>query len=213
MAGDSAIVGQICHAFIESDSLKNHREENDGTQNRTTLQNLSQWSASTEECFLNHSARHVRPAGSQRRQQIDFLAHLRRASPPEYQNTLSDLFEKIILYDLEAQQASWRKRVDGNYEVRLKVKAKKLLTGGNGQESEMPIHDWIEIRVVGKDGRSLHAAKHLIDNSQKELTIIVPGKPEQAGIDPWFILMDRNWENNMVHVKHLESNEPGLRRN
>jgi hypothetical protein len=168
------------------------------------------WGETTFNQTLGHYFKAVASQGPPYTTALEFLTHLRQASPPEYQNLLSDFFEKIILYDLQAQEATCGKTADGNYEVQLKVKAKKLLIDGAGKELEIPINDWVEIGVMGKDGKSLYAAKHYIGNTQKEFILSVPEEPFQAGIDPFFKLIDRNVENNVVNVKSRESNESGF---
>ena len=58
------------------------------------------------------------------------MDYLREAVPEDRQVLLKDLFEEITLYENRADRASWRKRDDGRYEVRLDVASAKFHASG-----------------------------------------------------------------------------------
>src|SRR6185437_4568549 len=53
----------------------------------------------------------------------ELLDYLRAETPADRQQLLTDLFEKITLYDNRLETASARKRADGRYDVTLKLHA------------------------------------------------------------------------------------------
>jgi ABC-type transport system involved in multi-copper enzyme maturation permease subunit len=130
-----------------------------------------------------------------------FLKHIRAATPEKYQYLIDDMFESITLYDNRAVSAKARALPDGKYEVDLKIAAKKLKAGELGQETEVPLADYIDIGVLDTDGKPLYLEKKKIDRAEEEFTVVVAGKPARAGIDPLNKLIDRRPKDNTVAVE------------
>jgi hypothetical protein len=130
----------------------------------------------------------------------ELLEYLRAETPEHLQYLIRDMFEEIIIHDLQAVSA--QTRADGEmFEVSLTVRARKLRADGLGQEQKAELHDWIDIGVFGEDKKPLYLEKHLIDDEEKTLRIRVTEHPVEAGIDPYFRLIDRDTENNTVAVQ------------
>jgi aminopeptidase N len=131
----------------------------------------------------------------------EMVRYFREVTPAEYQNTVTDLFERIILYDNQAREATATKRADGRYVVKLTVAATKLRSDAKGEEKAIPIDDWIDIGVFAagkKDnlGRPLFMEKRRITKPLETFEILVNEKPARAGIDPYDKLIDRNPKDN-----------------
>jgi hypothetical protein len=131
----------------------------------------------------------------------DELLEYLRAETPEYlQYLIREMFEEIIIHDLQAVSA--QAGSDGeSLEVSLTVRAKKLRADGLGREQPAELHDWIDIGVFGEQQQLLYLEKHLIDAEEKTFRIQVREKPVAAGIDPYHRLIDRDPENNTVAVQ------------
>ncbi|MCP4656099.1 MAG: hypothetical protein GY856_11855 [bacterium] len=133
---------------------------------------------------------------------------LRELTPERYAYLITDLFETITLYDNRATGVKVRKRDDGKYGITLTVQAKKLRADELGEETEIPIHDWIDVGVFGhpaygdEDGgeRPLYLEKHLISEPTTELEIVVDEAPLKAGIDPYNKLIDRRPDDNTMEA-------------
>jgi hypothetical protein len=82
------------------------------------------------------------------------------------------------------------------------VEAKKYRSDGKGQEHRIPLHDLIDIGVLGADGNYLYLQKHKIEQERQEFTVTVDKVPAQAGIDPLLKLIDRNPDDNLTGVAH-----------
>ena len=78
------------------------------------------------------------------RQLVDAL---RAQTPPDLQYYINDSFEKIVLYDNKAVEATSQKMPDGTYKVTLTVEGRKVYADGNGVESPAPLHDLIDVGV------------------------------------------------------------------
>jgi len=130
----------------------------------------------------------------------DLLAEFRAVTPPQYQYLIADLFETITLYENRAVSATWRREPGGRYEVKLTVEAKKLRADPSGAQREVPMDDWIDIGVLGKDDAPLYLRKHRITAGRTTLTLEVDEPPLRAGIDPIVKLVDRRPDDNTVAV-------------
>ncbi|MEP7011313.1 MAG: M1 family aminopeptidase [Acidobacteriota bacterium] len=140
----------------------------------------------------------------------DLIKILREVTPPGDQGLITDLFETITLYDLRATTATWTKRADGKYLVKLAVDAKKLHADGRGVESPLALDDSIDIGVFGekeaktkggkKEETVLYLAKHRLTQPISTFELVVDAKPIEAGIDPLNKLVDRTSDDNRMKV-------------
>ena len=138
----------------------------------------------------------------------DFLTILREEAGSEFDNLITDLFEKITIFDLEAQDAEVTERDDGKFDVTFTYTAEKFHADGEGRETPAPILIPIDIGIFDKSpadsdfGESdvLYLEKHVITPDNPVVTITVDERPGFAGIDPYIKLIDRDAENNLVSV-------------
>jgi aminopeptidase N/ABC-type transport system involved in multi-copper enzyme maturation permease subunit len=141
-------------------------------------------------------------------QSTDFVRLLRAEAGPKYDSLITDMFEKITLYDLKASAAKARKLPNGTYELTLSVDARKLYADGKGKETEAPLDEAIDIGVFtaepGKQGFSkdsvLLMERRPIRSGRQEITVVVKSLPKFAGIDPYNMRIDRNSDDNLVKV-------------
>jgi hypothetical protein len=80
----------------------------------------------------------------------DFLRLLREEAGPQNDSLITDLFEKITLLDLKASNASATRLPDGRYEVRVDIDARKYVSDGAGQETEVPMNEQVEVGVFDR---------------------------------------------------------------
>jgi aminopeptidase N len=138
----------------------------------------------------------------------DFLADLRAEAPADKQQLITDLFEKVTLYDLKAVKATSKRRPDGRYDVTLDVSGAKLYADGKGKETPAPLNEAFDIGLFAKEpGRSQFTAKDVIlfehvpiHSGQQTFHFTVARPPAFAGVDPYNKAIDRNSEDNIAHV-------------
>lgn len=129
---------------------------------------------------------------------------LRKQTPPDLQYMITDMFETITLYDNKAVSAKVEPTADHKYKVTLVVDARKMRANGEGAETEIPIHDLIEVGVFKgkKDSEQpLHTEKVWITQPRTTFTFVVDEKPTRAAIDPYSKLIDRDPEDNWADVE------------
>ena len=131
---------------------------------------------------------------------VEFLDYIRQTAPDSLQYIVTDMFETITLYENRAVKATCEQLENGDYRVHVSVTAHKLRADDLGNESEIPIRDYIDIGVLGEDDKKLYLRKHLIDEPEMEFEIVVDEKPVKAGIDPYHKLIDRMIADNTTNV-------------
>ncbi|MBW4038300.1 MAG: hypothetical protein HIU91_05365 [Acidobacteria bacterium] len=135
-----------------------------------------------------------------------FVAALRAQTPPEYQYYITDAFENIVLYDNKALTATYIQTPDKKYKVTLTVQARKLKSDGSGNESPMPLADYIDIGIFSgkKDHeKTLYLAKNKFlsaNDGKQTFTVTVDQMPTRAGIDPFNKLIDRIPDDNVIDI-------------
>ncbi len=141
---------------------------------------------------------------------VDLIALLREeAKSPDDQALITDLFERIALYDLKAGEAKAVQRPDGKWDVTVAVEAKKFYASGTGAEKEAPLGDFMEIGLfTGQPGGFYFDKKDVIRMERQKVRsgkqvfrFVTDKKPTHAGIDPYNFYIDRNGGDNAVPVK------------
>jgi aminopeptidase N len=138
----------------------------------------------------------------------DLIAAIRSEAPADKQNLITDLFERITLYDTRVTRAESRKRADGRYDVILTIEAKKLYADGSGKEAAAPLNESFDVGAFevepGKNGfapNKVLSFKHLpIRTGRQDITLTVDRAPKFAGVDPYNKLIDRNSGDNVIAV-------------
>lgn len=133
---------------------------------------------------------------------------LRLAAGPEYQALISDMFEKIVLFDLRAEESSYRELDDGRFEVTINTSAQKFEANGEGEETQVAVDVLVDIAVLGEDNsetgipRVINMEKRQLSQPEQRFSMIVDEAPVSVGIDPFNKLIDRNPQDN---IKRLET--------
>ncbi len=134
----------------------------------------------------------------------DLLKYFRAVTPDSMQYLIKDMFETITLFENRTKEASITESSDGQYTVHLSAEAIKYRADSLGNETEIPLTDWIDVGVFGETeaGKDtlLYLQKHPIRQKEIELDIVVPIKPTKAGIDPINKLIDRNPDDNVKAI-------------
>jgi aminopeptidase N len=138
----------------------------------------------------------------------DFIKILREEAGPKYDALITDLFDKITLYDLTAKSAGWTKRPDGKYDVAITVDAHKYYADGKGAQTEVKMNESVSIGLFlakpsdpdfGKTKIVTLAPRPVVSGPQT-FHVITNVAPAFAGIDPYNEWIDRNSDDNIVPV-------------
>ena len=137
---------------------------------------------------------------------VEFVNLLKKETPDSLQYVIKDMFETITLYENYVKDLSYKK--NGNrYEVKLTVGSAKYRSDAQGKSKRVPVADYIDVGVFGPksakypEGKELVLQKIKMDKPEKTFTFWVNEEPQQAGIDPYAKLIDRNSKNNTHDFK------------
>jgi aminopeptidase N len=140
---------------------------------------------------------------------LDLVAALRAQAPADKQGLITDLFEKITLYDLKATAAKATRRPDGLYDVSVTVKATKSYADGLGRETPAPMNETVDVGLfeAKPDDKAfgprdvLVLQKQPIHSGLQTLNFVTARRPRFAGIDPYVELIQRDTDGNVAAVK------------
>ncbi len=138
----------------------------------------------------------------------DFLTILRSEAPADKQALITDLFEKITLYDLKTRSAVVKKRADGRFDVTLTVDAQKKYADGKGKETSAALNETMDIGLfTAKPGDKGFDAKDVVAYERRPVrsgvqtfTFVTRTAPKFAGVDPYNTVIDRNGDDNTIAV-------------
>jgi ABC-2 type transport system permease protein len=139
----------------------------------------------------------------------DLLRILREEAGPEHHELLSDLLEKITIWELRAVSANATKLADGRWRVKLEIAARKHEADENGAATERPLDQHIAVGLFTSDPRSqgrlsdrnvVYLKRHRIVSGRQTIELIVDRLPTHAGINPYLTLIQRETEATVVPV-------------
>lgn len=140
---------------------------------------------------------------------LDLLTELRKeAETPQQQALITDLFERITVYDLKAHEARTVKNADGSWTTTLVVEAAKYYADGTGTEKRTDLSEEIEIGAFAeRPGQGafdradvLSFERRPVTNGRQTFSISTKRKPAFVGIDPYNFYIDRDSDDNVVSV-------------
>ena len=139
---------------------------------------------------------------------LDLVAALRAEAPADKQALITDLMERITLYDVKTTGATAVRRADGRWDVTVTVDARKLYADGQGKETNSPLNESFDVGLFSAEpgkGRFDQGDVILLERRQvrtgvQTLRFVTARKPLFAGVDPYNKWIDRNSDDNVRAV-------------
>jgi aminopeptidase N len=136
----------------------------------------------------------------------DLIALFRAEAPADKQELITDLFERIVLYDVKVVSSNVTARKDGRFDVSIVIDAKKLQADGKGKETPRPMDEMLDVGVFSaqpgqpefKKSNVLKLERRPIRSGRQTVTFTVDKRPTWVGVDPYAILIDRNSDDNLA---------------
>jgi aminopeptidase N len=144
---------------------------------------------------------------------LDLVEALRaEATTHEEQSLITDLFERVVLYDLKVTAPTAARRADGKWDVTVPVDARKYAVDARGAEAETTLAERIEVGLFTEEpGRDAFDAKDVIVMERRPirggaqvLRFVTDRRPTHAGIDPYNYYIDRNSGDNVRRLVEPE---------
>ena len=137
---------------------------------------------------------------------IDLIAEFRKeARTPEQQQLITDLFERITLYDLKVTNAETSKEGDG-WTTTLTLSPANITPAAKASRTPGPtrradrsraIHGAPGHRGVLDQGRDRHGPPNCYATGPSSDQLHSKRKPDFAGVDPYNFYVDRNSDDNV----------------
>ncbi|MFI1773745.1 M1 family aminopeptidase [Thalassobellus citreus] len=136
---------------------------------------------------------------------IEFLEEVYKVTPQEQHIIIDDWFKRVITYDLNIDDSSYKQLENGTYEIIVKVKAKRFQTLDTGEIKQITINEPIKIGVFNEhpsnikdDSSLLYYQSTTINKEETIQKIIVNELPEYIAIDPFGTRSDENFVDNII---------------
>ncbi len=139
---------------------------------------------------------------------LDLIAAIRAEAPADKQALISDLFERITLYDVKTTGVTSTRRADGRWDVAVTVDARKLYADGEGVETASPLNEVFDVGIfTAEPGKGAFdeddvvlLERRPIRSGVQILRFITTREPRFAGIDPYNKWIDRDSNDNVRPV-------------
>ncbi len=130
----------------------------------------------------------------------ELLGYLRAEVGEAHQALITDLFERIVLYDNRATRAVATRAAGGGYEVTVELTAVKYVAGPDGAQTPVDFGELMEVGGLDAEGRGLCLEKQRIQQDTGTLRFHCDVLPARAGVDPLNKLIDRTSDDNVTSV-------------
>ena len=139
---------------------------------------------------------------------LDLIQRLRAEARPEQQQLITDLFEKITLYDFRVIEGRKSRLPDGKWSVSIEIEAHKRYADGKGEQTDAPLDAIADIGVFtaepGKKGFTADSVLHLkhehLQGGRQTVTVVVDREPQFVGVDPYNKYVDSSSDDNVLAV-------------
>lgn len=133
---------------------------------------------------------------------LDFLEHLNPKVPDSLKYLVDDMIMNITLYDLRLKEVKTIP-VETQFETTFTVDAKKLRADTLGNETEIPMNDWVDLGFYKNQDESelLSYQRVQLKSGVQEITLVTDSIPAKAAIDPRRLLIERIIDDNTLSVE------------
>ena len=135
------------------------------------------------------------------------VAEFRKVTPDSLQNLVTDLFDRITLYENRITEAAVKKLPNGRFQVNFTVSSKKLVADSLGTERPVAENDYLPLAVFaapGKDNKPvppLLLLKRRLHAGDNTFELITAREPAKVVVDPYHEFIDRVQKDNSQPVK------------
>ena len=139
-------------------------------------------------------ASRARKEGDPLQTTLDLYRELQAVTPDSLQSLLRDLFEINAIWEFDTRKGTAVEIDGGKWRVTLELEALKEVVDTAGVDTALPMNDLVEIGIFAPAkegetlGKPLYSQKHRIRSGKQTITVILPEKPDRAGIDPYGLL-------------------------
>jgi hypothetical protein len=162
-----------------------------------------------QRLYEKHSSGESSPATT-----LDLYHELQAVTPESQQYLLHDLFEVNTFWELATERGTAEQLEDGNWQVTMVVRVRKVVVDAAGVETELPMDEGVQIGVFGPSeagdelGEPIYIQMQRIRSGVQTITVTVPRTPVVAGIDPYHLLDWQQGEEGDDNIHDVQQLEP-----
>ena len=130
---------------------------------------------------------------------MDLLAMIRQSTPDSLQYFVTDIFQKITLYNNKVVDAKANK-TGNQYVLDVTVNAQKMYADSTGKETAATGDNYVEIGVYKNKKDLLSIKMYKLKQGENKLSIPVSEKPYKVMIDPRLLLIDKKLDDNEMKI-------------
>jgi ABC-2 type transport system permease protein len=112
----------------------------------------------------------------------DLVQRLRDAAPPDKKYLIEDLFDTITFYVIDTDFLR-SKRVGNQFNVTLRGIAHKFRVDGDGNGTEIPMNDLVDVVLYDDQGKIIYLKKHRLRTGITDVHVKVKVDPDRGGFD------------------------------
>ena len=135
------------------------------------------------------------------------VAEFRKVTPDSLQNMVTDMFDRITLYENRITDAAVKKLPNGQFRVNFTVNSKKLVADSLGTERSVAENDYLPLAVFAAPGKDkkpvppLLLIKRRLHAGANKFEFITAREPAKVVVDPYHEFIDRVQKDNSQDVR------------
>ncbi len=123
---------------------------------------------------------------------VDLLSKMKNFVPDSLQYLITDYFETITFYENKINDVKIAPIAEGKHRVEVDFEIKKL----KNENETAELNDFIEIGFYNEKGELFSIEKVRVKEEQNRLTFQLSKKPSKAILDPNYLTIDKNIDDN-----------------
>jgi len=134
----------------------------------------------------------------------NIMDELKAVTPDSLQYLFTDMFETITLFNNRVEKVTVTPTANKQFKVQMTVLSEKIKSDSLGNETLVPINDYVDIGIFGRNkgvegdlGTPIRYQRVKLTQRKTTLDFTVAEKPYQAGIDPYHYLIDKVISDNL----------------
>ncbi len=137
----------------------------------------------------------------------DLYDEFKKVTPNEYAYLLNEWFATVTLYSVVAKNASYDVIDDNHYLVTISYSLEKVSLLETGESTRLETDTHVQISIYDNNGKEYKMIK-LLKNNTGTIEIPVDFKPESAGLNTHYLLIEKDYNDNTVKCIKSDKNIP-----
>ncbi len=135
----------------------------------------------------------------------DLYKEFEAVTPTEFHYLLNEWLNNVTLYSITVTNSSYVAVDKNSYVVSLSYSLEKFSFSNNGESTRLETDTHVQISIYDKNGKEYKMIK-LLKNNTGTIEIPVDFKPESAGLNTHYLLIEKDYNDNTVKCVKTDKN-------